>query len=217
MIAVSNACGAMRVADIRHRTQWQSVMDQRNQPSDSQGRQHEGFILRVTSSAEGPENEWKKLQKVLACCLSIFIIILVVLTSLLVAKIVFSHLNEKDRRAQFRNLLAGDLNGRIVSIRIEGKNGLITITDSASLEYLATAIQSAKPDASVSGVTYLVTIAISSGDEMGCRIFVPSGSNKLGLSFPDEVLFDDPEYFEVDLPKPIPDPLAGVLTQLRPS
>jgi len=117
----------------------------------------------------------------------------------------------KPRRA-LEQLLAGDHGIQIESIVLTGPGERIVIDDPADAKYFTAAFRSAKRGPPKLGLSFAAQVHLTSGGSAKCYIYLPNEEGFITVSQPVTGIVDDPlTYYRVDLPEPVPEPLAKLL------
>jgi hypothetical protein len=118
--------------------------------------------------------------------------------------------------SEFKNLLRGSTQSNITALVIQVGDEQFSITDPESTQYLTAAFHSATQHDIELGPTYRAVVCVDSGKLFECAIHVPSTPGAITLFYPLDAWDSTPDmYYRVNLPEPIPSPLATVITRLR--
>jgi hypothetical protein len=120
-------------------------------------------------------------------------------------------------RNQFENLLTGDEQVEIQSLTIDGQQQKIDLSDASSLTYLTVAFRTAKKEGYIPshhGFSYTAYLRMGSMGSVYIGLSTPADADGFTVAFP-LAGFDDPTYYWVPLPQPMPTPVADVLKKMR--
>jgi hypothetical protein len=116
----------------------------------------------------------------------------------------------------FEDLLKGNNQVTVVSVRIEGHGRRIDLRDAESMQYLTLAFRSAQREGYVpthAGTTYTAEMRLSRGGSVTVGYHVPSSVNGLTVAYPLNA-FADPTYYWVPLSVPMPNEVSRAITQM---
>lgn len=116
-------------------------------------------------------------------------------------------------RWDFDALLHGSNGVEVASVVIKRPDGTIVLDDPESARYLTAALRSVRRE-SLMGATYYAEVHLATGGFVMVAFFVPDDGNRIGVSWPLDSL-NDPDYYLVHLPYPMPVPVAEAIRQLR--
>lgn len=122
---------------------------------------------------------------------------------------------QADRR--FERLLRGDATVRIESVKIHGQQMTIRFDDQDAIDYLTTSIRQAKAEGYVPthcGYSYSATVDVGSSLPITVGFSPADPADGVTIGFPNDSL-DDPKYYWVEFPQPIPTPIADALRRMR--
>ena len=100
-------------------------------------------------------------------------------------------------------------------LTIKGHGERVILDDPALMNYLTDAFRSAKRGTPGTSVVYTGHIRFSSAGSVECYLYISEEDGVITLSEPLHTFTYEPSvYYRVTLPRPIPEPLAKLLTHL---
>jgi hypothetical protein len=122
-------------------------------------------------------------------------------------------------RRDLERLLSGDAGIRISSICISGPEITIEMRDQATTEYLARAFRSAIDEGYVPerhGRPYYGRVEFGDGQSVKIGLTLPDNEDGFTILYPiDSFWMNDPKYYWVALPAPIPKLLADAIKRMK--
>jgi hypothetical protein len=138
----------------------------------------------------------------------------VVLTGVAVALVACCAGKLRTQRA-FDRLLAGDRQVAVSSVLITGQGKRVLLDDVESARYLTDSFRSVQRDPPHLGITYTAEVRLSSGGSVKVGLYIPEDGDGVAMSWPLDSLTQDPTYYWLPLPEPVPPTIAAALRVLR--